>query len=370
MFCVNCGEAYEPFHRFCNHCGYPLPSNVGQSEGAPDRPVLGAAASVSDAPETPVSQAGLMPGPPPLPPPKKSGAIPLKTLVGLAMIGSQLIRSDYGFSSAVGGEAVGYDIFAAVLYAIGAIFIYQGLGGMRSTRVTVIFGCLGLALACMIALPFLRPTLSEKDIPRLMAEAAGRAPIPQPDNDGARIARDFLREVLALRQEAGEASSKIQTPVLEHLMEPLSFSSREKVQEALDQLNVLEELSHKSAQAPKAALEHLHAAIAQLTTSPYASFLKEFETGAAEALELTADMHQKEEELYASEIDIYQFVLRNLDRFSVTGDRLAIADDETLNQYNAKLANARRLAKDLRGARTDFEARNSESEKRIGFSFP
>jgi hypothetical protein len=63
VFCVNCGKAYEPSYKFCNHCGYPLPSSVGESEGegAPDQPVLGAAASVDAAPETPDLQAGLMP---------------------------------------------------------------------------------------------------------------------------------------------------------------------------------------------------------------------------------------------------------------------------------------------------------------------
>lgn len=51
MFCVNCGKAYEPSYKFCNHCGYPVPSNVGHSEGdgTPDQPVSGAAALVDAA---------------------------------------------------------------------------------------------------------------------------------------------------------------------------------------------------------------------------------------------------------------------------------------------------------------------------------
>jgi zinc-ribbon domain len=65
VFCVNCGKAYEPSYKFCNHCGYPLPSNVGVSEreGAPDQPVSGAAVPVDAAPETADPQAGLKPGP-------------------------------------------------------------------------------------------------------------------------------------------------------------------------------------------------------------------------------------------------------------------------------------------------------------------
>jgi hypothetical protein len=26
MFCVNCGKPYDPQHKFCNHCGQPVPS--------------------------------------------------------------------------------------------------------------------------------------------------------------------------------------------------------------------------------------------------------------------------------------------------------------------------------------------------------
>jgi len=64
VFCVNCGKAYAPSYKFCNHCGHPVPSNVGQNEGerAPDQPVAAAAAPVDAAPETPDFQAGLMPG--------------------------------------------------------------------------------------------------------------------------------------------------------------------------------------------------------------------------------------------------------------------------------------------------------------------
>ncbi len=62
MFCVNCGKACEQSYKFCNHCGYLLPSNVGQSavEGAPGQLVLRAAASVDAPPETAAFQAGLL----------------------------------------------------------------------------------------------------------------------------------------------------------------------------------------------------------------------------------------------------------------------------------------------------------------------
>jgi hypothetical protein len=202
-----------------------------------------------------------------------------------------------------------------------------------------------------------------------MAEAAGRVPISRPDNDAARIVRDFLREASALRQEVTEGGSKFQTPEMEHLLEPVSFSSREVIEETLQQLNAAEDLSQRLAQAPKSAVQHLQAARLQLSGSPYASFLKHFEAGAADSLERNADMHQKEGKYFASEIDLYQFVLQNFARFSVSGDQVLVADDETLNQYNARLANVRQLAKEYEAARKPFATRQSEVEKSSGFSF-
>src|SRR5207249_4313031 len=157
-------------------------------------------------------------------------------------------------------------------------------------------------------------------IARLMAEAAGRAPISQPDNDAARIVRDFLREASALRREGTEAGSKFQTPEMEHLLEPVSFSSRQMIEETLKQLNAAAVLTQKLAQGPKSAVQHLRAARLQLSGSPYFSFLKHFEAGAAKELERNADVHQKEGKYLASEIDLYQFVLQNVAQFSVSGD--------------------------------------------------
>jgi hypothetical protein len=73
MFCVNCGKPYEPSHKFCNYCSYPLPSSGGQREGdsAPDQPIVAVAASVDpsfiEAPVTLSEGPTLVPAPPPLP---------------------------------------------------------------------------------------------------------------------------------------------------------------------------------------------------------------------------------------------------------------------------------------------------------------
>jgi hypothetical protein len=61
-------------------------------------------------------------------------------------------------------------------------------------------------------------------------------------------------------------------------------------------------------------------------------------------------------------------VLQNFARFSVRGDQLLVGDDDTLNQYNAKLANVRQLTKEYYAARKQSATQESESEKGLGLS--
>lgn len=98
MFCVNCGKPYEPSHRFCNHCSYPLPSVVGQGEddGAPDQPIVADAASVdaasedSEAPVTPDEGPTLVPTPT-LPPESAPYATFVSFVLGSALLISVLV---------------------------------------------------------------------------------------------------------------------------------------------------------------------------------------------------------------------------------------------------------------------------------------
>ena len=97
MFCVNCGKTYEPSYKFCNHCGYPLPSNPGQSEGegALDQSVLVAGASVdaADTPEIHDQSSTFLPAPtnPTAPPEGAPYATFVSQVLGSALFGSVVV---------------------------------------------------------------------------------------------------------------------------------------------------------------------------------------------------------------------------------------------------------------------------------------
>jgi zinc-ribbon domain len=44
VFCINCGKPYEPSHKFCNYCGYPVPqSGEPQEDDRAAEPIVAAA---------------------------------------------------------------------------------------------------------------------------------------------------------------------------------------------------------------------------------------------------------------------------------------------------------------------------------------
>ena len=69
MHCVNCGKPYDPDYKFCNYCGYALPSS-GAKEGdaAPAQPMIAgdAPAAVAEAPAISGTEPPPFPGPPTL----------------------------------------------------------------------------------------------------------------------------------------------------------------------------------------------------------------------------------------------------------------------------------------------------------------
>jgi hypothetical protein len=92
VFCVNCGKAYEPYYKFCNHCGYPLPPNLGQHEGAnPPDPVVPIAVAPTDAPPEMQGEAPTLVPAPVVTIPAATNA-PYATFVSL-VLGSTLFAS-------------------------------------------------------------------------------------------------------------------------------------------------------------------------------------------------------------------------------------------------------------------------------------
>ena len=94
MFCVNCGQPYEPSHRFCNHCSFPLSSSVGQIEGGASERTVSEATSLDVATEAHGEVPTLVPAQPPQP---ENG--PYATFVSL-VLGSALFISVLVFNAA------------------------------------------------------------------------------------------------------------------------------------------------------------------------------------------------------------------------------------------------------------------------------
>ena len=98
LFCVNCGEPYDPSYKFCNYCGHPLPPVGGHADSSasdqpkPAQPIVGVGNVGTHAQVTPVMSKS----------PPRQESVPYATFV-LRLLSSTLLISIATFAT---GEAV------------------------------------------------------------------------------------------------------------------------------------------------------------------------------------------------------------------------------------------------------------------------
>ena len=197
----------------------------------------------------------------------------------------------------------------------------------------------------------------DRDVPRIVAEAAGRVPIAQPDNDGAKALRDFFREALTVRKEVAEMNRRYQTPEMAHLHQAQSMSSREQVVRTLQQLRGLQQFSLRMTELPRQMADHFQTSRSRLSGTRYAPFLERVQRGFEERAGETVKFRVKEQEYLQSEIDIYTFILQNFNSFSVHGPDIFIADRNVLESYNARLSRVQRIAREYTKLSNEEEAK-------------
>jgi hypothetical protein len=138
MFCVNCGKAYEPSFKFCNHCGHPLPLTANQSEPErlPEQAVLESSPSVARVilpPDT--HNDGQALASEPVVPTPPSVSAPYAKVVSL-LIGYALFVSLIVFNVAAAFTRNSWDSTISTSVAtVAAVFL--GLGAVRAWRQVV-----------------------------------------------------------------------------------------------------------------------------------------------------------------------------------------------------------------------------------------
>jgi len=340
----------------------------------------------------------------------------VKGVFGLVLILAHITSPNFGYTTGTGAQSDGYNFSVAAFYAGGAYLLYRALGPFG--RVAASIFCLAFALlTCLLQLTEYRnpitallvslaalaagaivvtgyyklrkpgwerqrlvvcvclwtfgigafrhnPDLPRADFNRILAEASGRAPTTRSDTSETKVLRDFLRELISVRQQGMEVVAAAKTPELERLLTADSFSTRDSVEATLTQLHSFEQRYAKLIEAPATVGQHFQQARARLSGSRYTWYLKNVETGFEKGVARTRPIQTLQQSLIHAQIDLYQFAGENLDGISVRGDRVIVADASLRDQFNARFTRAKQLATEFNAARKTFEAtQKSELEK-------
>ncbi len=344
----------------------------------------------------------------------------MKGVFGLVLILAHIASPNFGFTTGTGAEADGYNFSVAAFYAGGAYLLYLALGpfgrvaasifcfvlfpltyllqlteyrnpitalevslAALSAGVLIVTGYYKLRkpgwekrrlVVCICLWTFWigafrhNPGLPDTDFKRLLAEAAGRAPVTKPETGETKVLRDFLREMISVRQQGLDVVAAAKTPEMGRLLTADSFSTRESVETTLTQLRSLEQAYTKLVEAPGAVRQHFQQAQARLSGSRYTSYLKDVETGFEKGAARSRSVQTAQQNLINAQIDVYQFGAENLNHISVRGGHIVIADPSLRDQFNTRFTRAKQLSAEFSAAYKKFEAVQKAELERQGLS--
>ena len=211
------------------------------------------------------------------------------------------------------------------------------------------------------------PHLSKQRMVQILKEASGNEPLPQSGDDLTRALRKSFREIFTFRKQTEAAGRSFQTPEIAHLLELVSFSSKETVEETLRQLVRMKQYDLNLAQASSLIRQHLRETESTLSDRDASAF-RPLEQNFEKSSAFQAEVLAKEERFLASAINLYDLTLRNFSKFSLKGDRLLIADEETRKQYSAQRAMVQQYARESEKANRQLQVKQDEALQHVGLS--
>jgi hypothetical protein len=169
--------------------------------------------------------------------------------------------------------------------------------------------------------------------------------------------RDFLRDLIALNKRYSEEAAKFDTPEMEVLYQPVSFSKRSTVQRTIDQIKGMKDLEDEMNKSYDDVVGRARTRIHSQT------FWKGFE----ESYAIRRNVFALERKWLDDSLDLYQFALANLHLISVRGDSIYV-EDAALDSFNKKLSTAQNSRETFLRSYAQFQERQKEYLLRWGLS--
>jgi hypothetical protein len=273
-------------------------------------------------------------------------------------------------------EAVGYFIgmmLLPILIALAAV----GFKPRRKLRTfSTVFCCVGLLGAAATMSSTLRDLSSPRRTPReLVQEALGTKPAPETgslaEREMGRLVREFIGYMRAARSKHDTDAAAV-APFLANLYTAQSFSSVKEMQNMIGALKQTREIDQEMAQKVQRMPQDLKARVdaSRLNASDKEDFMRGVQRGYASSdiIKIYGEVGDAEERWVVSSIDLYSFALQHASGIKTSGNRILIADQKLMGQFNEKLHNSRDLRKKLHEANQRLFSAQAAAMQNMGIT--
>lgn len=210
------------------------------------------------------------------------------------------------------------------------------------------------------------------EMPQIMKEAMGVAPVPAEDTAPRKAIRDAYRNLLEEgKAYTEETQRRMHTPAMASLMTPASFVDPDLRDKVIEELRGLHELDARHLEAVEQfpAMMTRNLAAAGLSESD----LKDFETGTKQGMSETMGPLRKATELEMKwldgEIEVYQYALDNRAAMGISeASEFVITNDDVRERFNQLVANAGELQKKAIEASDAFQKGQQQRQQELGIS--
>jgi hypothetical protein len=213
---------------------------------------------------------------------------------------------------------------------------------------------------------------TEKDMPVIMKEAAGTAPIPANDPPARKAIRDSFRYLLEEDKSYNEdLEERFRTRAMANLLRPSSFGHVPSMEELIRELRELKDVEAAHLEAvqrfPEVARENLQKA--GLGARDVEAFEKGMAKGMGESVELLADAITAEAKWIDAVIALYQFAIDNDAAISVSNNfTLEFEDEVTQTEFDRLASRVDELGKVSEEANAAFDASQQNAQRKSGIT--
>jgi hypothetical protein len=262
---------------------------------------------------------------------------------------------------------VGHEIGTSIIPSVIVLLYYKVRKQITTTARVICVLTTWIFFANLISIGSNRPQLTEADIPAIAKEAAGLVPITNP-NDAARTAvRDYFKEIIALNKNY---FSRVRTINLEGLYTQQSYLDANETKRIVSQLDNATEIEQAQEDALDGIVERYKKRIDSLDWSEEykRAFMKGFDEKYQESIAVRRPVVASEKEWMNSLRDLYVFVSNKRPYFRRSGDKIAIVQTETLDQFNEKIGHANELRQKYLDSKKLFDEKEKEGLEKLGLS--